>query len=154
MQIPILADAAKTMLEAFAVLIILPGLTHCTQIPILADVTKAVSARYGTLKRDAGIALRGLYIINPEVGGAPPVSGNLTCMCACVCQWACISCGLHPPLLPLLPLVDYLSNPMPLCLSARCREFWSTSQLTTSPSAATSTRRCAHCRWAVTYSLQ
>lgn len=38
------------------------------QIPILADVTKAVSARYGTLKRDAGIALRGLYIINPEVG--------------------------------------------------------------------------------------
>lgn len=38
------------------------------QIPILADVTKAVSARYGCLKRDAGIALRGLYIINPEVG--------------------------------------------------------------------------------------
>ncbi|PRW59160.1 Thioredoxin-dependent peroxide reductase [Chlorella sorokiniana] len=36
------------------------------QIPILADVTKAVSARYGVLKRDAGIALRGLYIINPE----------------------------------------------------------------------------------------
>jgi hypothetical protein len=37
------------------------------QIPILSDVTKAVSARYGVLKRDAGIALRGLYIINPEV---------------------------------------------------------------------------------------
>ncbi|KAL4424932.1 hypothetical protein ABPG77_009661 [Micractinium sp. CCAP 211/92] len=36
------------------------------QIPILADVTKAVSARYGTLKRDAGIALRGLFLINPE----------------------------------------------------------------------------------------
>ncbi|KAL4434271.1 hypothetical protein ABPG75_000712 [Micractinium tetrahymenae] len=36
------------------------------QIPILADVTKAVSARYGVLKRDAGIALRGLYLVNPE----------------------------------------------------------------------------------------
>ena len=36
------------------------------QIPILADVTKEISARYGVLKRDAGIALRGLYIINPE----------------------------------------------------------------------------------------
>ncbi|KAL4860147.1 Peroxiredoxin-2 [Chlorella vulgaris] len=36
------------------------------QIPILADVNKVVSARYGVLKRDAGIALRGLYIINPE----------------------------------------------------------------------------------------
>jgi alkyl hydroperoxide reductase subunit AhpC len=41
----------------------------CSQIPILADVTKAVAARYGVLKRDAGIALRGLYIINPEVRG-------------------------------------------------------------------------------------
>ena len=36
------------------------------QIPILADVTKEIAARYGVLKRDAGIALRGLYIINPE----------------------------------------------------------------------------------------
>ncbi|KAI8112269.1 hypothetical protein M9434_003593 [Picochlorum sp. BPE23] len=36
------------------------------QIPILADVTKSVAARYGVLKEDAGIALRGLYIINPE----------------------------------------------------------------------------------------
>ncbi|KAL6769544.1 PRX7 [Auxenochlorella protothecoides x Auxenochlorella symbiontica] len=36
------------------------------QIPILADVTKSIAARYGVLKRDAGIALRGLYIINPE----------------------------------------------------------------------------------------
>lgn len=40
------------------------------QIPILADVTKSVSARYGALKRDAGIALRGLYLINPEASGA------------------------------------------------------------------------------------
>ena len=31
---------------------------------------------YGTLKRDAGIALRGLYVINPEVG----------VFCSC-CQW-------------------------------------------------------------------
>lgn len=36
------------------------------QIPILADITKSVAARYGVLKEDAGIALRGLYIINPE----------------------------------------------------------------------------------------
>lgn len=36
------------------------------QIPILADVTKEVAARYGVLKKDAGIALRGLYIINPQ----------------------------------------------------------------------------------------
>jgi len=36
------------------------------RIPILADVTKEVAARYGVLKRDVGIALRGLYIINPE----------------------------------------------------------------------------------------
>lgn len=36
------------------------------QIPILADVTKDIAARYGVLKKDAGIALRGLYIINPQ----------------------------------------------------------------------------------------
>lgn len=36
------------------------------QIPILADVTKEIAARYGVLKRDAGIALRGTYLINPE----------------------------------------------------------------------------------------
>lgn len=36
------------------------------QIPLLADVTKNIAARYGVLKEDAGVALRGLYIINPE----------------------------------------------------------------------------------------
>lgn len=36
------------------------------RIPILSDITKSVAARYGVLKHDAGIALRGLYIINPE----------------------------------------------------------------------------------------
>ncbi|GAB4816590.1 hypothetical protein N2152v2_003636 [Parachlorella kessleri] len=36
------------------------------QIPILSDVTKEIAARYGVLKKDAGVALRGLYIINPE----------------------------------------------------------------------------------------
>eukprot|EP00195_Chlamydomonas_chlamydogama_P017252 CAMPEP_0202901860 /NCGR_PEP_ID=MMETSP1392-20130828/15023_1 /ASSEMBLY_ACC=CAM_ASM_000868 /TAXON_ID=225041 /ORGANISM="Chlamydomonas chlamydogama, Strain SAG 11-48b" /LENGTH=394 /DNA_ID=CAMNT_0049588503 /DNA_START=49 /DNA_END=1233 /DNA_ORIENTATION=+ len=36
------------------------------QIPILADVTKEISARYGVLIEKAGIALRGLFIINPE----------------------------------------------------------------------------------------
>jgi alkyl hydroperoxide reductase subunit AhpC len=47
------------------------------QIPILADVTKAVAARYGVLKRDAGIALRGLYIINPEVRGRGALHAQL-----------------------------------------------------------------------------
>jgi thiol-disulfide isomerase/thioredoxin len=36
------------------------------QIPIMADVTKEIAARYGTLKASAGIALRGLFIITPE----------------------------------------------------------------------------------------
>lgn len=49
------------------------------QIPILADVTKAVSARYGCLKRDAGIALRGLYIINPEARGGSESGRFHTC---------------------------------------------------------------------------
>ncbi|KAK3270317.1 Peroxiredoxin-2, partial [Cymbomonas tetramitiformis] len=36
------------------------------QIPIVADTTKAISADYGVLLEEAGIALRGLFIINPE----------------------------------------------------------------------------------------
>lgn len=36
------------------------------QIPILADTTKAISAKYGVLDPDAGVALRGLFIINPQ----------------------------------------------------------------------------------------
>ncbi|EFJ41051.1 hypothetical protein VOLCADRAFT_68651, partial [Volvox carteri f. nagariensis] len=36
------------------------------QIPILADTTKAISARYGVLIEQLGIALRGLFIINPQ----------------------------------------------------------------------------------------
>lgn len=36
------------------------------QIPIVADVTKEIAARYGVLKKDVGIALRGLFIITPE----------------------------------------------------------------------------------------
>ena len=36
------------------------------QIPLVADVTKGIAAQYGVLKEDLGIALRGLYIINPE----------------------------------------------------------------------------------------
>ena len=35
-------------------------------IPLLADVTKVVSAEYGTLLKDAGIALRGLFIVDPD----------------------------------------------------------------------------------------
>ena len=35
-------------------------------IPILADTTKDIAARYGVLIEDLGIALRGLFIINPE----------------------------------------------------------------------------------------
>ncbi|KAK9819247.1 hypothetical protein WJX81_007427 [Elliptochloris bilobata] len=41
------------------------GLGHM-QIPILADVTKELAAKYGVLLKDAGIALRGLFLINPE----------------------------------------------------------------------------------------
>lgn len=41
------------------------GLGHM-QIPIVADVTKEISAKYGVLLPDIGIALRGLFIINPE----------------------------------------------------------------------------------------
>ncbi|KAL3149717.1 hypothetical protein ABBQ38_013545 [Trebouxia sp. C0009 RCD-2024] len=36
------------------------------QIPILADTTKEIAARYGVLVKDKGVALRGLFIINPE----------------------------------------------------------------------------------------
>ena len=32
----------------------------------MADVTKSISARYGVLLQEVGIALRGLFIINPE----------------------------------------------------------------------------------------
>lgn len=41
------------------------GLGHM-QIPVVADTTKAISARYGVLLEDAGIALRGLFIIDPN----------------------------------------------------------------------------------------
>lgn len=41
------------------------GLGHM-QIPILADTTKEIAAKYGCLVPQAGIALRGLYIINPQ----------------------------------------------------------------------------------------
>jgi len=34
--------------------------------PLLSDITKEVSRRYGVLIEDEGIALRGLFIIDPE----------------------------------------------------------------------------------------
>ena len=37
-----------------------------TDYPVLADVTKQISRDYGVLIEDKGIALRGLFIINPE----------------------------------------------------------------------------------------
>mmetsp|Transcript_24920 Transcript_24920/g.61414 ORF Transcript_24920/g.61414 Transcript_24920/m.61414 type:complete len:423 (-) Transcript_24920:113-1381(-) len=40
------------------------GLGHM-QIPILADTKKTVAAHYGVLMKDKGIALRGLFIIDP-----------------------------------------------------------------------------------------
>ena len=43
-----------------------PSLAPSPQIPILADVTKDISARYGVLIEKAGIANRGLFIINPQ----------------------------------------------------------------------------------------
>jgi hypothetical protein len=36
------------------------------QIPIVADVTKEIAAQYGVLLESAGIALRGLFLINPQ----------------------------------------------------------------------------------------
>lgn len=35
-------------------------------IPLVADLTKKISAQYGVLNEDIGIAYRGLFIINPE----------------------------------------------------------------------------------------
>lgn len=35
-------------------------------IPLMADVTKSIAARYGCLLEDLGIAARGLYIISPD----------------------------------------------------------------------------------------
>jgi len=37
-----------------------------TDYPVLADVTKQISRDYGVLMEDKGIALRGLFIINPD----------------------------------------------------------------------------------------
>src|SRR5882724_5429590 len=37
-----------------------------TDYPVLADVTKQISRDYGVLMEDKGIALRGLFIVNPE----------------------------------------------------------------------------------------
>lgn len=36
------------------------------QIPLLADLNKQISRDYGVLLEDAGIALRGLFIIDPN----------------------------------------------------------------------------------------
>jgi len=41
------------------------GLGHM-QIPLVADTTKLISAQYGVLIEDLGIANRGLFIINPD----------------------------------------------------------------------------------------
>lgn len=41
------------------------GLGHM-RIPIMADTTKEIAARYGVLLKEAGVALRGLYLIDPE----------------------------------------------------------------------------------------
>lgn len=41
------------------------GLGHMN-IPLVADTTKSISADYGVLIQELGIALRGLFIINPE----------------------------------------------------------------------------------------
>lgn len=38
----------------------------CGRIPLVADTTKEISADYGVLIPSLGVALRGLFIINPE----------------------------------------------------------------------------------------
>jgi alkyl hydroperoxide reductase subunit AhpC len=41
------------------------GLGGCNY-PLVADLTKNIARSYGVLKEEAGVALRGLFIINPE----------------------------------------------------------------------------------------
>ena len=41
------------------------GLGHIN-IPIIADITKTISAAYGVLLPEAGVALRGLFVIDPQ----------------------------------------------------------------------------------------
>jgi alkyl hydroperoxide reductase subunit AhpC len=41
------------------------GIAGC-QIPILADFTKKASADYGVLLENLGLALRGLFLIDPD----------------------------------------------------------------------------------------
>jgi alkyl hydroperoxide reductase subunit AhpC len=36
------------------------------KIPIIADKTKKIAREYGVLLEDAGVALRGLFIIDPK----------------------------------------------------------------------------------------
>jgi alkyl hydroperoxide reductase subunit AhpC len=36
------------------------------KIPLVADKTKAIAKNYGVLLEDAGVALRGLFIIDPK----------------------------------------------------------------------------------------
>eukprot|EP00891_Asterochloris_glomerata_P003401 jgi/Astpho2/3401/Aster-04735 len=36
------------------------------KIPLIADTTKEIAAKYGVLKKDLGVALRGLFVINPD----------------------------------------------------------------------------------------
>ena len=45
--------------------------------PLLADITKTVSRDYGVLLEDAGVSLRGLFILNPEGGLEYQVVHNL-----------------------------------------------------------------------------
>ena len=37
-----------------------------TKLPLIADVSKSMAADYGVLIEDAGVALRGLFIIDPK----------------------------------------------------------------------------------------
>lgn len=41
------------------------GIEGC-QIPVLADFTKKISAEYGVLLESSGVALRGLFLIDPD----------------------------------------------------------------------------------------
>ena len=42
------------------------GLGGSLDIPLLADITKSTARDYGVCLEDAGVALRGLFLINPE----------------------------------------------------------------------------------------
>ncbi len=53
------------------------GLGGDLEYPLLADINKEVAFSYGVLEEDAGVALRGLFLIDPEGNVQHAVINNL-----------------------------------------------------------------------------